>query len=419
MPRGGLLHEGLGALLARVQLGDQPLREAGHGAAAQAQLQRALERAHVQHDGALRGHVLGALHGPVAAAVAPEDAHRLGHPSGERLTRRVRQEVRLEEVRALAIAHDLEVAVVVGVHDGRDGDALGVVHLVVLGAHPDDGLAVGAHEVAHAVGQARQALWVRLHGQQERHGAQHAAREHHVVGAEVHVVPVFGGALGLEHVAPTRELTHGHHLGLRAHHAAQALGQVQVVEVESVLGAHAAARHARAALDAAHARRALPVEVRVRHLLALLALLAEVDGHARLLVVVGAAQVRRDLAHDPIANLVTRVGLGAQHAGGRVVVGRELALPVRQVLPRLGPEEVVLGRGVRARIDQRAAAHAHAVHHGHVIEEAHLEDPFGPHLRPPVPALEVGVVGGEVLAAEAQALLQHQHAVALLAQAKR
>src|SRR5690606_32051040 len=66
-----------------------------------------------------------------------------------------------------------------------------------------------------------------------------------------------------------------------------------------------------------------------------------------------------------------------------------------------------------------AAAHAHPMQDGHVVEERHLEDALQAHGGLPHPALEVPVGAREVLGLEAAALLQARHSVAFLDEAER
>src|SRR5205814_1642863 len=103
---------------------------------------------------------------------------------------------------------------------------------------------------------------------------------------------------------------------------------------------------------------------------------------------------------------------GAEHALRGRVVRRELRLPLREVTPRPRLEEVALRRREGVRVDERAAADAHPVKHGDVLEERHLEDAAEPGLRHPVPAPEVPVGLRKILWPEAPTFLEDENSVA-------
>ncbi len=186
---------------------------------------------------------------------------------------------------------------------------------------------------------------------------------------------------------------------------------MQVVLVEGVLGAVVAAHHAAAAEGAARALRALAAEEGIRHGFAGL---AEVDRHVRLLEGVIPAQLPAHRAQHLVGVGEAGVPGGPQHAQGRLVVGGQLLFPAGQVGPGGRREEGVLGHRQGVGVYQRAAAHAHAREGRHMAQEGHLEEAPEAHLGQPEEALQVPVRLGEVARAQAPALLEHQHLVALL-----
>ena len=86
-------------------------------------------------------------------------------------------------VAALAVAHRLDVGVLVGVERRGDRDALAVVDGGVGGDGAQDRLGVGAREVAEPVGELGQVALV-LHPVQQPLGAERGGGEHDLVGGE-------------------------------------------------------------------------------------------------------------------------------------------------------------------------------------------------------------------------------------------
>ena len=148
-------------------------------------------------------------------------------------------------------------------------------------------------------------------------------------------------AVRLDAVA-ARLRAHGADLGLREHHSAEALGQVEVVLVEGVLGADAAARsctrrtpYSRPA--GAPCRRSRGPSTSTPGLPKKTATSVGWWCSGRPM---SAASLLEDRGR-PSGH--ARVACGAEHLEGRVVVGRELLLPVAQVRPALRLVERALG----------------------------------------------------------------------------
>jgi hypothetical protein len=208
---------------------------------------------------------------------------------------------------------------------------------------------------------------------------------------------------------------------------ARLLGQVEVVLVEGVLRAVAAARHALAALRARLARRARPAEVRVGHLLARL-------GACRTLGVLAVPEEDADRRHvEAVADahplggrLQVDVGGGhrrvepyAEHALGLVVVRLQLLLPVGDATP-LGVVEEGLRRYVEGvGVVEGAAADACAREDHDVAQQVDALDAVHAELGGPEVVLQVPGVLGEALAGPAAAGFQYAYAVPLLGQAER
>ena len=199
---------------------------------------------------------------------------------------------------------------------------------------------------------------------------------------------------------------------------AGALGEVEVVLGQRVLGVVAAADHAGAAADAARARRALAAEVGVGDGLARL---AEEDADAGRRVGVLDAQLAGDLAQHAVGGALALVARDAEHLLGGLVVRGERGLPVLELRPlRVAVEGRALGRAVeRVGVAEAAAADAAAGHDEDVLEQRHAEDALEAEPRQPVVAAGVPGRLGEVLVAVAAAGLEHRDAVALLGEAQR
>src|SRR6195952_2144827 len=109
--------------------------------------------------------------------------------------------------------------------------------------------------------------------------------------------------------------------------------QAEVVLEQGVLGAVAAAGHARTALDAPGAGGARATEIRIGHRLArfLLAVLTEEDADRSRDEGVADAHVVGHLLEDAVGVGERRVRDDAEHAGGLVVMGHQLGTPVGDV----------------------------------------------------------------------------------------
>jgi len=179
----------------------------------------------------------------------------------------------------------------------------------------------------------------------------------------------------------------------------------------------AAARHALAAVQAGPPRRADATEVRVADVLALLVAEQHADGR----------EVERVAVPEPLrGGLDDRVGrahlahLGdAEHPLGLVVVGRELALPVRDVRPRGVLVERVERLVERVGVDERAAAHAGAREDERVAQQVDPLDAVAAQPRRPQVVAQVPGVLRELLVGEAAAGLEDEDLVALLREAQR
>ena len=281
--------------------------------------------------------------------------------------------------------------------------------------HADQRLVVGADVVAGARRQVGQPGRIVLHREQERDRAEDAAGEHDLVGGE-RLAGAAERRPGLDHVAAARARPDRGDLGLGPDLGALALGEVEVVPVERVLGADPAPGHARATVGAADPAGAGAAEVRVRDPDTGL---AEEDPDLGRVVVLGAADVARDLGEDLVAAGLERVGLGAQHPLRGPVVRRQLGLPVGEVAPRRRPEEAVGRDRQGVGVDQRAAADPDAVQDRDVLEERHLEEAAQAGARHPHPAAHVPVALRKVLEPEPAALLEDEDPVALLGQPER
>ena len=204
---------------------------------------------------------------------------------------------------------------------------------------------------------------------------------------------------------------------LRLDPHAQPLGEPQVVLAQRVLRPLAAADHALPAPRAAGALRPLAAEVRV---VDLLAGGAEVDAHPGVLPCVAHPDLVGELPQQGVRRADPLVGRHAEHALGRVVVRRELPLPVLgEALPLTMVKEGRTGPVERVREPQAAAADAASGHDEHVLERGHPEDAAQADPRHPVVAAELPGRLGEVLVLVAAPGLDHPDRVALLGQAQR
>ncbi len=200
---------------------------------------------------------------------------------------------------------------------------------------------------------------------------------------------------------------------------AAALGEVEVVLDERVLGAVGAADHAAPAQLAAGAVGSLAAEERVGDGLAGPALPAEEDPDGRLFVGVADAELLAELAQELVGGVVVGVLDDAEHPLGLGVVGRERALPVLHLRPLAVLEERLGGHVQRVGVAEAAAADAAAGDDRHVSEDRQPEDALHPQVRVPGVAPQVGGGPRELVVGEAPPALQHADAVALLGQAQR
>jgi hypothetical protein len=199
---------------------------------------------------------------------------------------------------------------------------------------------------------------------------------------------------------------------------AGALGEVEVVLRQRVLGVVAAADHAGAAADAAGARRAVAAEVGVGHGPAGL---AEEHADAGRRVGLRHAPLLGELAQQRVGGPLALVLGDAEHLLGGLVVGRERRRPVLELAPlRIAVEGGALGGPVeRVGVAEAATADAAAGDDEDVLEERHAEDPAEAEARQPVVAARVPGRLCEVLVAVAAARLEDGDLVALLGESER
>ena len=304
---------------------------------------------------------------------ADERARELAQAPAARPVADERHEQRGVAVARVAVGVVRDVRVLVGVDRRGDRHVVGVVGVGVEGGGGGDRLAVRAHEVPEARGQARQRAGLAA-AQQQVVRPERPAGEDDAAGAHRAAVRrrAPGASRVLDDVARrTRRRTERPHvddppLGLDPR--AGALGEPEVVLHQRVLRADAAAEDALPAAGAAGAPRALAAEVRV---LDLHAGLAHEDRDRRRAVAARDAEVLRERLHQPLARPVERRLDDAEHPARRGVVRREVGAPVAEVRPLPVAVERVGVRHVRGvGPGQRAAADAHAGEHVHVPERA-------------------------------------------------
>ena len=329
---------------------------------------------------------------------------------------------RADRVGRVAVDHGLDMGLRVGVDRAGDRDAAHDVGRAGRQRDGEDRLRVGAHQLAEAVGDARQRA--REPGRCEQAvGAERAGGHDHAAGGERAAAPAqpCAGMLGRHLVAAgavggAERLDVDHH-ALGQHLGAGALGQPQVVLDERVLGAVRAAHHAAPAAHAARAVRPGAVEVRIGNRLPRAR--AEEHAHARLGIGVLDADLARVLAQQVIGVIVLVVGDDAEHPLGLVVVRSEVGLPVGQLAPLRVLVEAPARPVERVRVAERAAADPGAAHDRDVLEQRQPEDPAQPEPRRPEVAAHVPGGRRHLVVGEPAAALEHANRVALLAQAQR
>ena len=124
---------------------------------AEAEAEVAFERAHVEQDHRPLRPVVDEIGAQEVDGVAQHRRENADQPHRRALARHVRRHQQAEEAGAFAVAHRLEVGVLVGVEDAGDGDAFAQVAVGARG-HADERLGVGADEAADAVGEPRQSV---------------------------------------------------------------------------------------------------------------------------------------------------------------------------------------------------------------------------------------------------------------------
>ncbi len=207
-----------------------------------------------------------------------------------------------------------------------DARAVGVALLPLGQQHADDRFAVGAHMLAQRGRQPRQRARPVAAVKQQLQGTHHAGRHDDLARPEGRRGrPAEAGPR--RHNITTVGLRHdAGHRGLSEHLRAALRGEVQVVQIEAVLGAVAARGQALAAMLAAVALRPGAVEIGVDALAAL----PEVD---RLRLDAGEGVPRAQGFGGALQQMVLqaarRVGARAQHALGLGVVRRQRLLPAR------------------------------------------------------------------------------------------
>ncbi len=354
--------------------------------------------------------------GPAAVGQRPQQLHRVqraagreGHrPRRPRPHRHLQDGQQAHRVGALAVADGLDVGVGVGVDGRGDGHAPGEVH-PVRPVRPVRPVGAGARLAVAPVGglRAHQRLGVgpgqrpesgRDAGQQppvphrvqQRLRAVRTGGDHHVLGPQhpgarparpARRAPGVGGD-GHDAVAPVAVLGDGDDRRHGVDHRAGALGEVQVVLGEGVLGAVPAARHALAALDARPPGRPRAPEVGVRGLLARarprravgVLTVAEEDPDRRAVEGLPHAHPFGRRLQVDVRGGRRRVEPYAQHAARLLVVRRELVLPVGDPGPLRVVEERLGGYVEGVGVIEGAAAHAGAGQHHHVAEQVDALD---------------------------------------------
>ena len=316
------------------------------------------------------------------------------------------------------------MGVLVRVPAGGDRHAVGVVRRIVARRDgPQDGLRVGARQVAEPVGDPRQVAVV-LQGVQELLGAQRGGCEDHLVGGDDPRrglgPPLRLGVLHVDLVATQATRHDARDRGQRQDRGTLLLREVEVVLDQGVLRVVPTPRHALAAVDAGVALGALAAEVRIvdlgpRPLLGT----AEEDSHRSRVEGVAGAHVGRHLLHHVVGRRTDGVLDHAEHPLGLVVVRRQLVLPVRDPRPLRVAVERVERLVERVGVDQRSATHAGPGHDHRVAHGVDALDAVAPDRRRPQVALEVEGPGGEVGVLETGAGLEHADLVALLGQPQR
>ena len=200
-------------------------------------------------------------------------------------------------------------------------------------------------------------------------------------------------------------------LALRQDLHAALLREPQVVLEQRVLGAFAAADHARAAEGATAALGTFAAEVRVRDLLPRL---AEVHAHGRASKGIFDTELATDVPQEFLPVALARHLLHTEHSLGRVVVRREHRRPVVQLAPLRIGEEFRARTVERVGVDRAAAADGRAADDECVLERRHAEDASQTEEGRPQPASQLPRRRGVVLVPMPSALLQHADAVTLL-----
>ncbi|MGD8456025.1 MAG: hypothetical protein PVF83_06555 [Anaerolineales bacterium] len=316
-----------------------------------------------------------------------------------------------------------DVGDLVGLEDRTDGHALRVIDVEFLRDCAGHGFAVRPHDLSQAGGKVREGLGGIPAAEEEFEGAQHPGGEHHVAGAHpfmrsvqpVGRTPVndlVSGAVGLS-LRQWLDVPH-HHLGqdLRS----PFLGEIQVVLQEGVLGVVAAPDHAAPAEVAGVARRAFAVEIGVRVFLLLRPRLAEENAHVGRAESVPTAHLLGHLPDGLIAGVEPGVLGDPQHTLGSVVVWAQGGLPIGQVFPGGGFEELLVGFDQDVAVGEAAAAHACPTVNERAAQEIHFEDAETAQGRAPQVFPQVPVRFGVVFVPVAFPPLEHQHFVSFFRQ---
>ena len=285
---------------------------------------------------------------------------------------------------ALAVAHRLDVGVVVRVERRGDGDSAGVVDVVPERARPQDCLGVRAGELAEPRRQVREDAVI-AHAVQQLLGADRTSGQDDLAGDD-RVPPLAYpgvGAHGCDVVTAVGSRSDRRHRRQRADLGTTDFGEVQVVLEERVLRPVPAAGHALAALGAADPARSGATEVGVG---GLDSRFAEVDADRRGDERPAGAHLLGDGPHHLVGRSRRRVYHDAEHAPGLVVVGCQLLTPVGDVAP--------LGVGIEGRhgfvervgVDERPAPDAGPGQDHHVAQQrdpldAEQPEPRGPEER--------------------------------------
>jgi hypothetical protein len=163
------------------------------------------------------------------------------------------------------------------------------------------------------------------------------------------------------------------HLMLGQDARTEFLGEPQVVFQQRVFGTDPASHHARAAMGATGALRALAAEIGVADGFTRL---SEVDGARCATERIFGAIVVRHLKNQALVGRFKRHGLHPQHVLGGIVMRLQGTLPIAGFAPLLVVEKLGLGAVQGIGINQTTAANARTTAGKDVLERGQAQYPF-------------------------------------------